>query len=145
MLNLFNTSHHSLICASSEKNLLRDYPYSLLSILIMFAPLCKAKNLKWPFHNVFWIKYFCNYDPPPPIRVHMCTTYKIYTQVGLYSPMGSSLECEARFTVLVSYLVHYVDRQLAMTRWELWTGEVSYSWVSIFGICGVACSLDQGA
>ena len=50
-----------------------------------------------------------------------------------------------QYTVLMSYVVHYVDRQLALTRWALWTGEVSYSWVLRFGICWAARSLDQGA
>ena len=34
--------------------------------------------------------------------------------------------------------VHYVDRRRALIRWALWTGEVSYSHVSGFDICGVA-------
>ena len=45
---------------------------------------------------------------------NVCCAYWI----GLYSPIGSALECEA--SVLCSI-------QLALTRWALWTGEVSYS------------------
>ena len=37
-----------------------------------------------------------------------------------------------------------MDRQDALTRWALWTCEVSYSQVSGFGICGAVRSSDQG-
>ena len=61
----------------------------------------------------------------------------------------SALECEAG--VLCS--IHSSGelkgalrgRQHALTLLGLWTGEMSYSWVSEFGIFGVARSSDQGA
>ena len=37
--------------------------------------------------------------------------------------------------------MHYVDRQHALTCWALWTGEMSYSWISGFSICGAARSV----
>ena len=39
----------------------------------------------------------------------------------------------------------YIIKVRALTRWALWTGELSYSRVSGFGICGAARPLDQGA
>ena len=51
------------------------------------------------------------------------------------------LECE-RSSVNTQFWwvnsLHYVNRQLALTRWPLWTEEVSYSWFSGFDICGAA-------
>ena len=69
--------------------------------------------------------------------------------VGLYSPIGSAVEYEA--SVLRSIHSYgelkgaLVDRQHAQTRVVLWAGDVSYSLVSGFGICGAARSSDQGA
>ena len=52
-------------------------------------------------------------------------------RVGPYSPIASALESEAsvlRSTQISSELMgHYVDRQHALTWWELRTGEMSCS------------------
>ena len=42
----------------------------------------------------------------------------------------------------ITNIEHYCH---ALTRWALWTGCVSYSLISEFGICGAARSSDQSA
>ena len=47
--------------------------------------------------------------------------------VGLYSPMDSALECEASVLRSIHSSGELNGALHALTRWALWTGEMSYS------------------
>ena len=62
--------------------------------------------------------------------------------LSLSVPIVSTWESEASVLSSIHRWVNRirVDQQHALTRWALWSGEVSYSWVSGFDICWAALS-----